>query len=62
MLENSRLRLWTFEMMGNFQSNDSRGYLNWFAKVLDIFFSFYQQKLYFPSNIILEKQALIKRL
>ena len=29
--------------MEKFQPNESRGYLNWFAKVLDIFFSFYQQ-------------------
>ena len=48
--------------MENVQSDESRGYLNWFAKVLGIFFSFYQQNLYFPSDTILKKQALIKRL
>ena len=47
---------------GKFSVYESRGYLNWFTKVLDIFFSFYQQNLCFPSDIILKKQALIKRL
>ena len=62
MSKNSKSKLWTLELIENFQSNESYGYMNWFSKVLDTFFSFYQQNIYFPSDIILKKQALIKRL
>ena len=60
MLENSKSKLCTLKLMENFQSNESRGYLNWFAKV---FFSLFINKtFFFSTDTILKKKALNKRL